>query len=391
LAGIVAFVVYAAATKWTKQPAGAASASNASPLLATAPNVPTPLAPTAPSTPPSPAAPLPETPGPRIRFASQVYDFGKANGDSLVDCVFVFTNAGNQVLEITSVSPGCSCMKAGEWSRKVEPGQTGTIPVQYDSHHYTGYFAKSVFVTCNDANQPQVTLEIKGTVWRPIEITPPSAVLNLSAESPSNAAAVRIISHLDEPLILSDLTATLSASAFAVELQTNQPGKEFQVNVKTLPPWPTSSQQGQITLKSSATNMPLIGIPFRINVQPVVMAIPFQVRLPPLPLSNAFSSTVWIRNNGTNRLALAEPVVNAKGVEATVKEEQPGQPPSVTLNFPAGFDVAPVENIELRVNTGHPQFPVVRVPIIQPPRPGPVATRAAGQNTPPATAPAAGP
>src|SRR6185436_4097595 len=72
--------------------------------------------------------------GPRIQFATMVYDFGKATGDDLVDCKFVFTNTGNAVLEVSAVNPGCGCMKAGEWTRKVEPGRTGIIPVRYDSH-----------------------------------------------------------------------------------------------------------------------------------------------------------------------------------------------------------------------------------------------------------------
>jgi hypothetical protein len=315
---------------------------------------------------PAPAPPPPRADGPRIQFATPVYDFGKATGDTLVNCVFTFTNTGNGMLEITEVSPGCGCMKAGEWSRRVEPGQTGSIPVRYDTRHYTGFFAKSVFVTCNDPIQPKPMLEIKGTVWRPLEITPPSAVLGLSAESPSNATSVRIISHLDEPLTLSDLQVT--GGGFAVELQTNQPGKEYQVNVRTVPPWLTNSQQGQITLRTSTTNVPVINLNTFLNVQPVIIPIPYLVRLPALPLTNAFSGSVWVRNNGTNSLALSEPVVNANGVEVQIKEDQPGRLISLTLNFPAGFDALPGENLELKVKSNHPLFPIIRVPIVPAPK-----------------------
>src|SRR5437867_4308816 len=160
--------------------------------------------------------------GPRIQFANPIYDFGKVTGDELVNCMFVFTNAGNALLELSEVAPACGCMKMGEWSRKVQPGKTGSIAVQYDSHHYTGPFAKSVFVTCNDSNQPEINLEIKGTVWRAIELTPASAVINVNAETPSNAATVRIVSNLDQPLTITNIQN--DNSAFAVELQTNQPG-----------------------------------------------------------------------------------------------------------------------------------------------------------------------
>jgi hypothetical protein len=323
----------------------------------------------APGFPLTPAAPVAEVNGPRIRFASLVYDFGKAKGDDLVNCVFAFTNVGNALLEVGDVAPLCGCMKAGEWSRKVEPGQAGTIPIRYDSRLYTGPFAKSINVTCNDTSQPALMLQIKGTVWRPIEITPPSAVLNLSADTPSNATVVRLISHLDEPLTLSDLKC--NNAAVSVQLQTNQSGKEYQVVVTTVPPWPTNSQQGQITLKTSTTNMSVIDLKLFVNVLPLVNTIPYWVRLPSLPLTNTFSYTVWIRNNGTNALALSEPAVNAKGVEVRMKEEQPGRQFGVTLTFPSGFDLADDDKVELSVKSNLPQVPVIKVPVVAPPRSGP--------------------
>lgn len=359
--------LYAGMGLWRPSPAASETHSTAA---APAPATPNPATPS--PAPPSPAPPAPEraaprTPappadGPRIQFASTTYDFGRVNGDSLVDCLFTFTNTGNARLDVTEVNPSCGCMKIGNWTRQVEPGQSGTISVRYDSHHYTGRFAKSVFVVCSDPGQPRPILEITGNVWRPIEIKPPSVALNLSAEAPSNFTSVQIISHLDEPLVLSDLK--VNHPGLGVDLQTNQPGKDYQVNVRTLPPFPTNSQQAQITLKSSATNMPVITVSGFVNFQPVVMAIPFQVRLPRLPLTNTYSGTVWVRNNGTNALSLSEPTVNAPGVEVQLKENEPGRLIIATLNFPAGFDLPAGTNLEFRAKSSHPLYPTIQVPIV---------------------------
>jgi Protein of unknown function (DUF1573) len=318
-------------------------------------------------TPPAQASkPPPPVDGPRIQFATRDYDFGKAVGDDQVNCLFVFTNTGIATLEVKEVSPGCGCMKAGEWTRKVEPGQTGTIPIRFDSRGFTGGFAKSVFVTCNDPTDAKPMLQIKGTVWRPLEITPPSAVLHLSAETPSNATSVRIISHMDEPVTVSDLSTT--SKGLAVGLQTNQPGKEFQININTLLPWPTNSQQAQITFRTSVSNMPLVNLPLFVNLQAVVVAIPAQLRLPPPPQTNSFSSSVTIRNNGTNVLALSEAAVNAPGVTTTITEDPLNRQSTVAVAFPAGFEITPAEKVELRIKSNHPQFPVITVPISQLPR-----------------------
>src|SRR5262249_11570385 len=81
-------------------------------------------APTAIASPAPPRAPAPVT-GPRAQFASTTYDFGKANGDDFVDCRFTYTNTGIATLELSEVSPGCGCMKVQDWTRKLEPGQSG--------------------------------------------------------------------------------------------------------------------------------------------------------------------------------------------------------------------------------------------------------------------------
>ena len=355
MVGVTALLEYAA----SPSKPGSAKTSAVAPLDA---------APIVTSAPIAVEAPPPaSSSGPRIQFPSLVYDFGKVVGDALANCTFVFTNTGTALLEISEVTPACGCMKLAGFSRQVEPGRTGTISIQYNSRHYTGHFAKSVWVTCNDPRQPKVTLEIQGSVWRPIEINPSAATLNLSAESPSNAATVRIVSNLETPLVLSDVAS--QSSAFAVEVQTNQFGKDYQLLIWTALPFPTNSQNGQITMKTSATNQPALAINVWANVQPVITFVPTQIGLPALPLANAFTGKLWIENHGTNFLKLSDPVVNAKGVTVGMHEDQPGRMIAVTVNFPAGFEAASGEKLELRLTSNHPLSPVIKVPITQAPRP----------------------
>ena len=319
----------------------------------------------------APAAAATNTAGPRIQFATPVHDFGQIKGGEVVKYTYVFTNVGQQLLEITAVQAGCGCTTAGDWSRRVEPGQTGSIPIQFNSGSFNGQIAKSVTVTCNDANQPTVMLQLKATIWKPIEITPQLAALNVTSESPANATSVRIVSNEEAPL--SVFAPESNNRAFAAELRTNQVGKDFELIVRTVPPLPAGNVQGQITLKTSSTNLPVITVGALANVQPTVLVSPPQLTLPAAPLANLVPANVSIRNNGTNALVLSAAAVNAKGVEVQLKEVQPGRYFTLTVIFPAGFEIVPGERIELSVKSNHPQFPDIKVPIQQPPRAAPSA------------------
>lgn len=309
--------------------------------------------------------------GPKMQFATPIYDFGTVKIGELVKYTYVFTNAGGATLQVSNVQVSCGCTTAGEWTRQVEPGKTGSIPVQFNSSGFGGQIGKSITVTCNDTNQGVVVLQIKGNVWKPIDVMPQMAVLNVIAESPSAATTVRIVSNEEAPLTLSAPEG--NNAAFAAELKTNVPGKQFELVVRTVPPLPAGNAQGQITLKTSSTNVPVINVTAWANVQPVVVAMPAQIALPVAPLANPMPSAVSIRNNGTNTLTLSEPVVNAKGVDVQLKETEPGRAFALALNFPAGFEIAQGEKVELSVKSNHPQFPTIKVPVVQPPRPAPPA------------------
>src|SRR5258706_404987 len=118
-------------------------------------------APSPPSGAKSPAG-APETSRPKIEFATQVFDFGKHSAGELMRHDFVFTNTGGALLEITAVRPGCGCTTAGAWDRRVQPGKTGVIPLQFNSANFNGKVTKSATVSCNDPGKSNLVLQITG-------------------------------------------------------------------------------------------------------------------------------------------------------------------------------------------------------------------------------------
>lgn len=323
--------------------------------------------------------------GPRIQFAAVVHDFGRILSGSSVRHEFVFTNIGDALLEIRNVAPGCGCTTAGDWTRKVEPGQTGTIPVQFNSGAFNGVVSKTITVTTTDKRQSTVLLQLKGDIWKPIEINPTYAVLHANLETLADArASVRILNHEEQPVTLSP--PECNNRAFALQLNTNVPGKDFELVIKVVPPVNASNLQGNITLRTSSTNMPLLTINALASLQPVLVTSPAQLHLPPAPLPNTLALTVAITNQGTNTLVLSEPKVNVEGVGVDLAETAPGRNFTVTIRFPAQFEIATGSAAELSLKSNHPNTPIIKVPIFQPARrpavPAPVAAK------PPAPLPA---
>jgi hypothetical protein len=320
--------------------------------------------------------------GPRIQFASTVYEFGRVVVGEQVKHDFYFTNTGDAVLAISGVYPGCGCTTAGTWTRDVEPGKSGVIPLQFNSSHFGGQaVTKTTTVVCNDKDMNSIILQLRGTIWKPVEINPQPAILSVIADSSSSATVtVNIISSLDEALTLSD---PVSANpVFGARLQTVKPGKEFQLIVSLQKALGPGNVQGTIHVKTSSTNVPAIDVSVLAVVQPALVVLPAQIVLPPGPLANAFTFPVTIRNNGEAPMVLSDPTVNVDGAQIKLAENQPGHQFILSTTFPAGFQAQQSSNALVSVKTSSSQFPIISIPVRQNLRPVPGATLSPGHNRP---------
>ena len=320
--------------------------------------------PVAPAVPLAPAPPAAAGAGPKIQFATNTYEFGRVPVGMMVRATFVFTNTGTAPLEVTEVRPGCGCTTAGSWDRHVEPGKTGTIPLQLNTANFGGAVIKTTTVTCNDPAQPTTQLLIKGEIWKPIDVQPGFVVFNPGAAPISNdVRVVRVVNNTADEITIE--APVSSNPAFKPTLKVVKPGKEFEIQVATVPPLAAGTVQGMVTAKTSSTNLPQISLTVMAISQPAVVAIPNQVLLPRGPLSNPTPITVAIRNNGAEPITVTSPSVTPSNITVSVNEIQPGRVYNLGLNFPAGFQLKPGERGELAVKTSHPSTPLITVPILQ--------------------------
>ena len=308
---------------------------------------------------PAPAA----GPGARILFSEPTFDFGTVIVGSTVKHVFTFTNTGDAVLEIRDVTSTCGCTAAGQWSRRVEPGKSGTVPVEFHTGHFNGPVVKPVTVLCNASDKGSVILQLKGIVWHPIDVVPSSAAFSGALDTPASLVrTIHITNREDVPLLLG--APKSNQRAIAAEIITNQPGKAYELSVNLVPPLGAGNVFGEITIPTSSTNMPVLSVSVWAVAQPAVMVLPPQVEVPAGPLTNQITRSISVRNNGGTALELSELAFNTPGADAKLYELQKGQFFQVLLTFPKGFQQTSGQSMQLSFKSNNPKFPELKVPII---------------------------
>lgn len=104
--------------------------------------------------------------GAKIEFAKEVHDYGIIKNGADGECVFEFTNTGNEPLILANVKGSCQCT-VPEWPKEpIAPGAKAEIKVKYNTKN-PGPINKSVTITSNAINEPTKVIRIKGNVMAP--------------------------------------------------------------------------------------------------------------------------------------------------------------------------------------------------------------------------------
>jgi hypothetical protein len=303
--------------------------------------------------------------GPMIMFDNRDYDFGKAASGEKVKHTYIVTNTGTATLEISDVHPSCGCTTAGGWTHKVEPGQTGEIPVQFDSSRYSSQVTKTITVTSNAKNEPRAVVILHGTVWKPIDVTPSTAVVNVQEDSTNSVSTtVRIISSVDSPIEVTDPTS--SSKSFSAELKTVRPGKEYALTISALPPFAGMNTSASISVKTSLPNTPVLSVTAIAAVQQAILVSPMQITLNP-SMERWLTNRVFIRGNGGTVLRLQDPEVTDSRLKVDVVPMGMQGMYNVLIDVPPGFDIPQGQRVEVKIRTNDPRHPEIKIPVAQMP------------------------
>ncbi|HEX9251346.1 MAG TPA: DUF1573 domain-containing protein [Ignavibacteriaceae bacterium] len=100
---------------------------------------------------------FPQLIAPKVGVQQPNYDFGTINQGVVVSHSFVVSNNGGDLLKILDVKAACGCTAAKPEKSELKPGESTNIAVSFNSKGRKGPQTKTVTVTTNDSEKPQVT------------------------------------------------------------------------------------------------------------------------------------------------------------------------------------------------------------------------------------------
>lgn len=300
---------------------------------------------------------------PKLIVDEPVHDFGTVKRGDPLQFTFKIYNTGDEPLAITEVVPSCGCTTTGDWTHTIKPGEFGTIPVKIDTAEFIGNVIKSVTLKSNDPTAPETVLHMQASVWAPIKLSSSVVVFPGTANPDESATrSITIDNQTDDALTLSDLTS--DNPHFKPELITLKPGKQFELKVTTVPPLGEGTQTGRIQFKSSNSKMPELSVQTVVTLLPPVQIAPAQIPLPQRQMTSPEKRFAIISVHRGDVLQVTDVETTAPGVEITSTKVAGGKQVTLTLTFPAGFEIKPSDKYVLRGKTNQPTAPTFEIPIL---------------------------
>lgn len=101
----------------------------------------------------------------KLTFKDSKKSFGMVRKGDMVNVAFVFSNTGNQDLEILDAKAECSCTSVDYPKYMIKPGQTDTITVHFDTHSVYDRQDRIVEIISN-ASKASQNIRFKGVVLK---------------------------------------------------------------------------------------------------------------------------------------------------------------------------------------------------------------------------------
>jgi len=218
-----------------------------------------------------------QAPAPSISFEKTHHDFGRIFQDQKVSYKYKVTNNGSGPLQITDVLTSCGCTYVLTGERRLLPGKSTFIEVQFDPAGMVGAVHKSLEVISNDPSSPNTLLTFEAGVVR--EIMPSTTVVffNEVSRAESVSSNIRLQSGDGQQVVVTDIRIP-GAPYLSCNPQNN--GNDVILNITLdgrLIPKQSFHGSDTMTIRTANTKVPLLHFSIQWNVQPVITATPDRI------------------------------------------------------------------------------------------------------------------
>lgn len=174
---------------------------------------------------------------PKISFNVTSIHLGEIVQGSVQHARYVISNTGDSALIIYGIKPGCGCTSARNPKRTLQPNESDTIEVDFNSANFTGAVSKEIYVSSSDPKSPSAVLTFTATIVT--ELAPIDNQYNLwlgkIATDSSASRTLYFKNAVTYPLTIRSVSSIFTDIKTEAPLKILQPGDTLSVVLTVTP------------------------------------------------------------------------------------------------------------------------------------------------------------
>ncbi len=101
---------------------------------------------------------------PVLDLSLNYHDFGHVQEGKILELNIPLKNTGNDILEVKDVKTSCGCTAALLSSKKLQPGETGNLKIEFDTSGRSGETTRTITIYSNDPTSAQQVITISANI-----------------------------------------------------------------------------------------------------------------------------------------------------------------------------------------------------------------------------------
>lgn len=214
---------------------------------------------------------------PRLICDEPEYCFGTLANTNDVPHTFVLANEGEAPLVIYRVQTDCGCARVRLKDWIVQPGGQTTVQVWLMLKGRAGGQHKRILIKSNDPDGPWLTLSLIGEAVAEVAVDPERVYWgNLRSDAADNKT-VDVRFEESAPGRITGIG--VNAPGFVVNLETNKPGRNYRVRIRSVPPLALGRFVTNLWITTDSPRYPQLVVPMLGRVVGDIYAVPDELWL----------------------------------------------------------------------------------------------------------------
>jgi hypothetical protein len=300
---------------------------------------------------------------PKLEMEKAVHDFGDIEKGAKVETVFKFKNVGTAPLTITDVGTSCGCTTAKPEKTVYQVGESGEIPVEFNSQRFSGNITKRITISTNDEANPKTVVTIKGFVTVDVEYKPSSIFIANAKMGKTVTQEIMVSTAKMEKLDLSNVQVRITPDCLTAEVVRVDDKNSKIIVTADGSKFATGKSRfsGFLTFDTNSDTQKNLRLPITVHVARAIKASPNSVYFFASKAGKTRQVTVKVTSNEGKPFKITEMISSLDFITMT-EEKDEGTVKTLTATL---SDSAPVGKFTgtIKVKLDLPEQPEIVIPL----------------------------